>query len=364
MVISSSAVVNVVAPTHRPAVQLFTSYAYRHSRDDDWTLQIKGRVTVSQIQSLRRQVVLGLLRQALKVREEETRTSLFQDRVSDFLRKTVASQQLVVQLGSSRHVLPAKSRRSGLFSGEIQLSARGMQLAVDQAGEGKDWLVYRASPLGSPEMVSDGHIQLIHPVGLSVITDIDDTIKETRVDHRKELLRNTFLRPFKAVEGMQDLYQSWQQCGTAFHYISSSPWQLYRPLQEFFGDVGFPEGSFHLRPLRLRDPAVMSLTGGRKRTKKKSIRALMRTFPFRRFLLVGDSVEKDPEIYGSIARKRPGQIAGIFIRTMPGKNVSHARIRRAFRQIPRELWHFFRDPEELVDIRLAEWSRPVLANRD
>ena len=46
------------------------------------------------------------------------------------------------------------------------------------------------------------------------------------------------------------------------------------------------------------------------------IERILADFPRRRFLLVGDSGEQDPEIYGAIARKHPEQVERIFIRNV------------------------------------------------
>ena len=42
----------------------------------------------------------------------------------------------------------------------------------------------------------------VPPKGVSVISDIDDTIKVTEVLDRRRMLYNTFLREFKDVTGM------------------------------------------------------------------------------------------------------------------------------------------------------------------
>jgi phosphatidate phosphatase APP1 len=68
-------------------------------------------------------------------------------------------------------------------------------------------------------------------------------------------------------------------------------------------------------------------------------------FPKRRFILVGDSGEKDPEIYGALARSQPGRIVGIFIRDVTGD--AAARYEAAFRGVPRETWAVFKDPAEV-----------------
>ena len=146
---------------------------------------------------------------------------------------------------------------------------------------------------------------------------------------------------------MAKVFRRWADEGAVFHYVSSSPWQLYRPLAEFCAACGFPEGTYHLRMLRFRDPSALQLFIAKRRGKKKAIRSLLRAFPFRRFVLVGDSGEKDPELYGSVARKHPGQVAGIFIREMSFRPLDDARAARAFRGLPPRLWKLFHSADEL-----------------
>jgi len=77
------------------------------------------------------------------------------------------------------------------------------------------------------------------------------------------------------------------------------------------------------------------------------IASLVRMMPGRRFVLVGDSGEHDPEVYGAIARRFPRQIERVFIREMPGPKSTLRRYERAFRQLPAELWQIYRRPNEL-----------------
>jgi hypothetical protein len=63
--------------------------------------------------------------------------------------------------------------------------------------------------------------------GVSIISDIDDTVKISNVLSKRLLLKHTFYSYFKPVEGMSDLYQQWRDQNCQFHYVSASPWQLY-----------------------------------------------------------------------------------------------------------------------------------------
>jgi phosphatidate phosphatase APP1 len=75
---------------------------------------------------------------------------------------------------------------------------------------------------------------LVEKAGVSVISDIDDTIKMTNVRERPVMLRNTFLREFQPAPGMSEFCQTLARFKQAtFHYISASPWQLYLPLAKF-----------------------------------------------------------------------------------------------------------------------------------
>jgi len=64
----------------------------------------------------------------------------------------------------------------------------------------------------------------------------------------------------------------------------------------------------------------------------------------RTLVLIGDSGERDPEIYGFIARKYPKRIHQIFIRAVKDESKDDQRFLKAFKDIPREKWMVFNDP--------------------
>ena len=75
--------------------------------------------------------------------------------------------------------------------------------------------------------------------------------------------------------------------------------------------------------------------------------ALLNSFPHRRFLLVGDSGEQDPEVYGSIHRQFPDRIEHILIRNVTASNADDLRFRTAFAGIAPSRWTLFTDPNEV-----------------
>ena len=65
-------------------------------------------------------------------------------------------------------------------------------------------------------------------------------------------------------------------------------------------------------------------------------------------ILVGDSGERDPEVYAAILRKHPEQIEKILIRSIPGEGSDDLRYRRAFDGIDAKRWQSFSSPSEIT----------------
>jgi phosphatidate phosphatase APP1 len=72
----------------------------------------------------------------------------------------------------------------------------------------------------------------------------------------------------------------------------------------------------------------------RRREKLTAIRSILRRFPQRRFVLVGDSGERDPEIYGQLARRHSHQVRGVYIRHLRQNPLSDERWRKSLQGIP------------------------------
>ena len=147
---------------------------------------------------------------------------------------------------------------------------------------------------------------------------------------------------------MAELYQTLARSnGAAFHYISASPWQLYAPLAEFVHTNGFPAGTFALKQFRWQDKSFFSLFADPEKYKPGVIEPLLKQFPKRKFMLIGDSGERDPEIYATLARKYPQQIVRILIRDVTGESAASERYVKAFRGVSPSRWQIFREPDEL-----------------
>lgn len=201
---------------------------------------------------------------------------------------------------------------------------------------------------GNPASTDKGIAIYAPPEGYSVISDIDDTVKDSNVLDKQQLLLNTFLNDFKATQGMSQWYNKLANtsANTSFHYVSSSPIQLYPVLQEFLDNEHFPKASIHLREGTTWD-SVIATKEQSKQHKLTAIQRLLTAYPKRLFILVGDSGEKDPEIYAEIKRQYPKQVVCIAIRDVTQEDSQAPRYQTTFSGIEASQWRIFTDPSTL-----------------
>ena len=182
----------------------------------------------------------------MKAERVEFQTPVFQDRIRGFVAAVEAGKRVAVSVGRQTQTMQRKTSRLGYFIGSVRVSVGEMHQLVRDGDYSRGWLKFRVASPYEEHAETIGYAQLLSATGVSVVSDIDDTIKHTEVTCRRSLLRNTFLREFLPISGMAELYNDWAARGAAFHYVSSSPWQLYAPLSELCGRFGFPAGTFHL----------------------------------------------------------------------------------------------------------------------
>ena len=343
-------------------LKLFPSFGYHDAESNTWRISQSLFAFNAGNDNIRQRMFLRLVHRVLKTDETSLRkNAIFQERIRGFLDQPVRGKTVVLKFGEHVKSAPSRSRRSGHVKVGVTLDGRDIPDALRRPGgstEGAPVYTVRRQvvlPPGDVRVLADD-VPLIPERGISVISDIDDTIKISQVAHRRQLLQNTFINPFVAVPGMATLFDGWRAQGVVFHYVSSSPWQLYEPLKRMLGENGFPAGSFHLRNYRFGDPSVLRLFLSRKRNKYNIIKSIFRMFPGRRFILIGDSGEKDPEVYGKVARKFPNQIERILIRRVEGRSWTRERVAKCFRKVPRELWQAFRVPTQITPLSSGRGS--------
>jgi phosphatidate phosphatase APP1 len=145
-----------------------------------------------------------------------------------------------------------------------------------------------------------------------VVSDFDDTLAVTNVAAggtklvQAALLQDESTQP--VVEGMAELYACLKEDKPArpgFALVSGSPAQYLGRVRQFLVSHGFPL-SFGIY---LRDMGPSTLSN----YKQPVIRSLLKELP-NQVVLIGDSGEKDPEVYAQMKSEFPERVKAIYIR--------------------------------------------------
>ncbi|HEY5604283.1 MAG TPA: phosphatase domain-containing protein [Gammaproteobacteria bacterium] len=318
-------------------VILFPTNVFFDAKQNRWVAHIHGWVFEPEQDSALRNSLIGSVRAFLDIDQSSHAYPLFTARTRMFLVDNEGDKDIALQV-RGQNIQAHKTGDNGHF--ELLTP-----LAIETSGCTK-WLNVKVITPQDDQRDFSGRIQCVAEQGISVISDIDDTIKQSNVLDKKELMKNTFVRDFKAVHGMAELYRAWSAQGYAFHYVSSSPWQLYPALNAFLLDADYPAGSMHLKLVRLKDTSFFNLFDTPEAGKFPEITALLTQYPQRKFILVGDAGEKDPEIYARIAKDNPDRILKILIRRLPGQS---GDLTPRFAGLAASKWQVFEQAEQVLN---------------
>ena len=322
-------------------VTFYTTYGAQ--QDDNWVIPL--RIWVHEEPDLARELMAKAVREELVKRAgtpelDQVQKDRFMYRADGFIADSESRETISFSFDNDPEYRQYRLRnaegdsdtdRNGLIEGTITVPNETAKVLLAAQNSDNGWLTFRAV---SDDHGGVGRVRLIGAEGVSVISDVDDTAKVTNIPSGEaEVLKNTFFREFTAAPCMADLYQSYGD-NVSFHYVSGGPWQMYGPLAEFlFGDdAGFPEGTFHMKNVRTNpfesesyeDIWKLIGSGSQQVTLEQKIgqiSALLQDFPQRDFVLIGDSGEKDPEVFAAIRERFPDQVAEIKIRDV----VNHAK---------------------------------------
>ena len=322
-------------------IVFFNTYAWLTDDAKTWNIRIHAWVHELENAAIRRAAIGVALRARYGLQTTTETAANFKRRARLIAAGNERGKRIVIELCGKSVELP-ESKPNGHAWAQIQLDEEVVrEHTID------DELRYRAIlPVGDTREFT-GLIHLIPPLGMSVISDFDDTVKLTNASDRSKMLDHTLYQDFVAVPKMSDVYNAWAHYGTSFHFVSSSPWHLYEPFEEFLDENGFPQRTMSLKSFRFRDTSLMNLFRKGTATKPAQIGPILAAYRKRRFLLVGDSGQHDPEVYAAIAKKYPTQIERIYIRNVTNASRDDERFRAVFADIDGVKWKLFDDPAEL-----------------
>ncbi len=234
-----------------------------------------------------------------------------------FLMKPMPDAEVELQVGNNRYTTTSDSR--GYYTFE-----------VPNPGFGYGWHDYRVKLINLPEAYEDEEIKVVEEILIpqrseyAFISDIDDTFV---VSHSTKFFRKIYNLLTKNVEarktfkGVVDHYRRLMEgldpkMPNPFFYVSSSEWNLYDFIVEFCEINKLPKGVFLLQDLKAGLRELMKQSGGDHRHKEIKIKKIIQTFPEHKFVLLGDSGQRDPEIYYNVAREFPDKIVAVYIRSV------------------------------------------------
>lgn len=210
----------------------------------------------------------------------------------------------------------------GFFGGHVEPAA---PITSDDEWHSWDCVLDIPSVPDSNPVKGSGQI-LIAPATarVGIISDIDDTVIQSRVSNFLQAARTVMLgnaRTRLPFPGVAAFYRALRDGASGdeknpVFYVSSSPWNIFDVIAEFMDLQNIPKG-----PLLLRDwdIAFGSLSSSRHFDHKGvAIRNIMQTHPHLEFILIGDTSQHDPEIYRKIVGEFPDRILAIYIRDVSG----------------------------------------------
>ncbi|NLV69111.1 MAG: DUF2183 domain-containing protein [Spirochaetes bacterium] len=334
------------------------SYCFYDKASNTYHIRFHAWVYEPETSSKKRKLLLSTISKSLDIDENEINATLFEQRARYLLYDNEKNKWVSVNYGGDNYNLGVTDK-TGHTERELVLPPEIMKKGLSPDVNFEDfriipsWISFRTGTGHDRTRIFEGKAKYLPPEGVIIVSDIDDTIKVTEVKNKKRLLENTFLNPYEAVKGMSALYRSWQTEGADFFYLSASPWQLYEPLTQFLSAEEFPDGLMQMKVFDLPSGVKIILDSAEK-VKIPALRKLMKSFPDRKFILIGDSGERDPEIYGRIASEFGDRIEWILIRNVSGESPDSKRFRTALKKFPREKFRLFKNPNELYFINVSE----------
>jgi phosphatidate phosphatase APP1 len=153
-------------------------------------------------------------------------------------------------------------------------------------------------------------------VGTIIISDIDDTMIRTGAHSLARNLWTTFTGSALTRTILPDAKRLMDALGAGgavpVFYVSSSPWNMNNFLDRLFARHGLPRG-----PMFLRDLGVSAKGGiGSSHLDHKgaAIDTILAAQPDQTAILLGDSGQKDAEVYRDAVKRHPGRIAAVALR--------------------------------------------------
>ncbi|RDA94841.1 hypothetical protein CP533_4290 [Ophiocordyceps camponoti-saundersi (nom. inval.)] len=340
---------------------------YGNWTDQGWNVRVHGNVyktpniSESKIDSLANVFLIGTSVDKLQPQEQAqarnlTRSifvvqqgdrSVTMDFVNDVSVRPNSSGGAVNAGGGSQKInLPFNTTRQGDFDVFVKLdqNTRGL---IDG---NKTSRIQTLNVYAEGTDTGNATAYLVPPQGVTIVSDIDDILRVTKIYQPKEGLLNSFARPFRPWENMPQIYSNWSSSidDLHFHYLTTTPEQGTRIYMDFIYKT-YPLGSFDTRPLNFSDvKATLAI-------RLFLLNKIFETFPQRKFILVADTSNSDVmKDYPRMYHEHPDQVLCIFLRNTSATDPSDKfpYDTSGFKGIPEQRYMFFTVPDDLKGLNV------------
>ncbi|KAJ5663493.1 hypothetical protein N7507_004224 [Penicillium longicatenatum] len=247
--------------------------------------------------------------------------------------------------GTQNITLPYNTTVEGDFDTFLPIKSNGLSAGNETSA------IQRLNTYVEGATIGNSTAYLVPPTGITIVSDIDDILRVTKIYEPKQGLLNSFARPFTPWQNMPDIYRNWSISlpNMHFHYLTTTPEQVTRNYMEFIYK-NYPGGSFDTRPLNFSDvSATLSI-------RKFLLQKVFETFPERKFILIADTSNSDVmRDYPEMATEFPGQVQCIWIRntsaTDSGDKFPYDT--SGFKNLNQSNYMFFLNADDLTNLDVA-----------
>ena len=206
-------------------VVFFRTTAWFDDDADEWHIPIHGWIYEPQDSRSRKAVFAAILESEFDLVPSKASEANFTRRLNLLIADNERDKHIVISIAGEQHTLSA-SGVNGHFESTLAIPAATAAKHVEGSS-----IQYSAVMRGTDTRVFAGEVSLVSPTGLSVISDIDDTVKISHVTNKKSLLNHTFFRlRSRSGDGC-----ALRELGRAWGYF---PLRFIKPLATLYAAAG------------------------------------------------------------------------------------------------------------------------------
>jgi len=233
-------------------------------------------------------------------------TNIFR-RLRELKKDEIKSKNIIATINQKSFI--TKGDSEGYFKFDIKTKKglkSGYQNIELQIQNNPDIKKVKATIIGSKPLIG-------------IISDFDDTLIISNVTNKIKLGINTMFKNYKQrkmVLGMAEkfekiLSQNPKGAPSTLFILSGSPQQLFKPINSFLNYHNFPKRVLILKKAHgdNKDPLTDQFA-----YKTQKIEQLIKLYPNIKWIMFGDSGEKDLQVYRFIKSKYPNRVKEYYIR--------------------------------------------------